>query len=395
MTGNTQVTVDLDALAGNIGAAREVLRPETALIFVVKANAYGHGMAEVARRAAQAGVGWFGVAHAHEAIELRGAVGRAKILLVGVAQAEDVPGLIESDVVPVVVDEDQAATLAAAARRMGKTLAVHLKIDTGMGRLGVLWERAVDVHQRLMSMRGIELQGLCTHFASVEIRRESAGPEQLHRFQSVAGQIEARERRRLFKHVSSSRALQYHADWDLDGVRPGIVLYGYGSKEAGMRVRTRPVLQWTTRVMQVKDVPAGFPVGYYGTYTTPAATRIATVAAGYADGYHRALGNKGLVLIRGRRCAVVGRISMNWITVDVGPGGEAARGDEAVLIGEQGVESVWADELARLARTIPYEILTSIHASAERVYVQGAIDAKDPACCSRPRLVPAKPCEAG
>jgi alanine racemase len=376
MIGNTQATIDLDALADNIRAALDVLRPETALIFVVKANAYGHGMAPVARRAAAEGVKWFGVAHAFEAAELRKAVGDARIVLVGVAQADDVPDLVEHDVIPAVVDEDQAVAMAAAARRLGKTLKVHLKIDTGMGRLGVLWDRALEVHQRIMAMRGIELEGLCTHFASVEIRKESSGPEQIRRFGEIAAEIEKRERRKLFKHVSSSRALQYHAEWDLDGVRPGIVLYGYGSREAGMRIRTQPVLQWKTRVMQVKDVPAGFPVGYYGTYTTPAPTRIATLGAGYADGYHRALGNKGVVLIRGRRCAVLGRISMNWITVDVGPEGDAARGDEAVLIGGQGGESIWADELARLARTIPYEILTSINAAAERVYVQSARDAQ-------------------
>jgi alanine racemase len=289
----------------------------------------------------------------------------------GAVNPSDAPALIEHRIVPVVVDEAHGAALAAAAKWMGKKLPVHLKLDTGMGRLGIPWEIAPAVHKRLMEHPGLDIQGVCTHFASVEIKKPSLGPTQLDRFQKSISEIEAQAGRRLFRHVSSSRAFQYHADWDLDGVRPGIILYGYGSGERDMRARTRPILQWKSKVAQVKSVPANFPLGYYSTYVTPAPTHIGIIAAGYADGYHRALGNKGFVLIRGARRAVVGRISMNWITVDCGPESDVKAGDEVVLIGEQGRESIWADELARLARTIPYEILTSINALAERVYLNG------------------------
>ena len=190
----------------------------------------------------------------------------------------------------------------------------------------------------------------------------------MERFSETCKALDLIAGHRLFRHASSSRAFLYHDAWDLDGVRPGIVVYGYGAGEAGMRIGTDPVLQWKTTVAQVKRVAKGTTVGYYSTHTTERATTIATLSAGYADGYHRALSNKGFVLIGGRRCAVVGRVSMNWITVDCGPEAAVRAGDEAVLIGRQGAEAIWAGELARLAKTIPYEMLTSINALAPRHY---------------------------
>jgi alanine racemase len=252
--------------------------------------------------------------------------------------------------------------------RLARKLDVHIKIDTGMGRLGVPWDQAAATCERIAQLPGLRVAGICTHLASVELKKPSLGPTQIERFQGITQELARRGLAKLFKHVASSRGIQYHMDWDLDAVRPGIILYGYGAGEKDMRIRTQPILQWKTRVVQVKAVPAGAAIGYYSTYTTPTPTNIATLSAGYADGYHRALSNKGFVLIRGQRCPVVGRVSMNWITVDVGPQSDAKAGDEAVLIGRQGTEAIWADELARLARTIAYEILTSINPMIERRY---------------------------
>ncbi len=363
------VEVDLGKLERNLKAVQAAMRPETALIFVVKANAYGHGMAPVARRAAKAGVKWFAVAYLHEALALREAVAEADILVIGAVEPGDAPVLAEQRITPIVVDEPHGVALAAAAHAAGKTLAVHLKIDTGMGRLGVPWEEAAAVYERLSRKPGLDIRGLCTHFASVEVRRPSLAPTQMERFQQVEQALARRGAKKLFRHVSSSRGLLNRRDWDFEGVRPGIIVYGYGARREDLRLRTEPILQWKTGVMQVKKVPAGTTVGYVSTYTTPAPTTLATLAVGYADGYHRALSNKGFVLVGGCRCPVLGRVSMNWITVDLGPDSAVRAGDEAVLIGEQGGESVWADDLARLAMTIPYEILTSIHPSAERKYI--------------------------
>lgn len=338
------------------------------MVLVVKADAYGHGLVPVTRQAARSGVDWFAVAYLREALAVREVAPEAKIVILGAVEPGDVPTLVEQRILPILVDEEQGARLAGAAQQAGLTLDVHAKIDTGMGRFGLAWAQAADSLERMARLPGLRITGLCTHFASIEPRKPALGPDQLARFQQVAQDVARRLKTPLFRHVSSSRALQYCPEWDLDGVRPGIVAYGYGARERGMRVRTQPVLEWRTAVMQVKKVPPGFPVGYYSTYVTPAATVIATIACGYADGYHRSLSNRGFALVRGRRCAVVGRVSMNWITLDCGPDSEAQEGDEVVLLGRQGKESVWADDLARLGRTIAYEVLTSIHPSAPRRY---------------------------
>lgn len=365
---SSHVDVHLDTFAENVGNLRAALAASTQLVLVVKADAYGHGLVPITRRAAACGVNWFAVAYLDEALAVRQVAPHADIVILGAVEASDVPVLAEHRLLPVVVSEEHGRSLAGAAQQTGLKLRAHLKIDTGMGRFGVPFAEAATAYERLATQPGLQITGLCTHFASVEPRKPSLGPDQMDRFRSLREDILRRAREPLFSHASSSRAFQYYRDWDLDGVRPGIVAYGYGSAERGMRVSTRPILEWRTSVMQAKRVPAGFPVGYYSTYLTPAPTVIATVACGYADGYHRALSNRGFALVRGRRSAVVGRVSMNWITLDCGPDSEVEAGDEVVLLGRQGRESVWADDLARLGRTIAYEVLTSIHAHTRRRY---------------------------
>lgn len=364
------VQVDLKRLEENIRAVRLALRPPTEILFVVKANAYGHGLVPVAVHAARHGVRWFGVAYLHEALQVRNVLPDVRILVLGATEPSDVPLLVGRGITPVVISEKHAAELGQAAKSMGKALPVHVKVDTGMGRLGIWWEDAGAALDRLGAHSGLEIQGLCTHFATVEPRKPAPARLQWERFAAAAAAVEQRVGGRLFRHVSSSRAALYFRDWDLDAVRPGIVLYGYGAADPAHRFHTKPILQWKAHVMQVKRVPAGFSVGYYSQFTTTAPTALATLSVGYADGYNRLLGNKGVVLIGGWRCPVVGRVSMNWITVDLGPERTAQEGDEAVLIGEQRSESVWAGELAAACRTIPYEILTDINAALDRRYVE-------------------------
>lgn len=363
------IQVKLDRLAANVAALRAALPRQVQPVFVVKADAYGHGLAPVARVAAANGVSWFAVAYLREAMAVRAVAPDAQIVILGAVGEDDVGACVDQRLIPIVVDEAHAGRIAAAAARRGATVHAHLKVDTGMGRFGVPWQDAVPAYERIARLSGLAITGACTHFASVEPRKPSLAPDQMERFSAIADAMRRKSGAPLFLHASSSRALLYHPEWDLDGVRPGIVLYGYGSGERGMRIRTEPILEWRTHVMQVKRVPADFPVGYYSTYTTKAPTTIATIAAGYADGYPRTLSNRGFVLIRGRRRAVVGRVSMNWITVDCGPDSDVQPGDEVVLLGRQGDESVWADDLARLARTIAYEVLTSIRPGIPRRYI--------------------------
>ena len=363
------VEIDLTAFRENLRALGGSLRPSTATVLVVKANAYGHGLIPMARCAAEAGVRWFAVAHMEEAVGVRSVAPEAGIVLLGPAEPADVPRLLELRAWPVVVSVEHGRALAAEARRAGATLPAHLKIDTGMGRLGMLWTQAAEEGGALLDEPGLRIDGVCTHFARVEPGAEDPARAQVERFMDVVRAVEAKAGRRLFRHCSSSRAILCRPEWDFDGVRPGIIAYGYGATDAAGRVHTRPILQWKTRVAQARRVPAGFSVGYYGTYTTPAPTTLAVVALGYADGYLRSLSNRGHMLIGGRRCRVVGRVSMNWIIVDVGLYGRVAQGDEVVVVGRQGNHEIWADELATLCRTIPYEILTGINPLLDRRYV--------------------------
>ncbi|MBI9020516.1 MAG: alanine racemase [Verrucomicrobia bacterium] len=359
------VEVNLGQLRRNIRALHDSIPAR--MIFVVKADAYGHGLVPVARAAAEEGVKWFAVAYLEEALELRAALPEVDILVLGCVLPESTGQLLEQRIIPIITDREHGLSLAAAARAWGKTLPVHLKVDTGMGRFGVQWNEVEETVKAFDAAGGLELAGVCSHFAKVEPDAPDAACLQAKKFCEALKVLP----KGIFTHLSSSRSALYFPEWDFDAIRQGIVLYGYGAQDPAGRFQTRPILQWKTRVAQVKAVPAGFTVGYYGTHTTEYPTQIATLAVGYADGYNRALSNRGDVLIGGRRCAVVGRVSMNWITVDVGPDANVRVGDEAVLIGEQVEEAIWSNELSVLCRTIPYEILTSIHGLLKRKYVSG------------------------
>lgn len=377
---NAWIEVAPTALRGNIAALRRTVPARVSVIFVVKANAYGHGLYQTVRLAAESGIRWFGVAHPQEAGLVRTAVPDAHILVMGAIPPSEASVLAGQRITTIVVDVEHGRGLAAVASAAGLTLEAHLKIDTGMGRLGCPWEDAVETYRSLCRLPGLRITGLCSHFATVEAQQPDLAKDQARRFKQVTGAIERLHGEPLFKHLSSSRALLCQPEWDFDAVRPGICLYGYGANDPALRFETRPVLQWKCRVMQVKRVAAGQAIGYYGTYVVPLDTRIAVLSAGYADGYHRALSNRGHVLIRGRRCPVIGRVSMNWITVDTGPDSTVQAGDEAVLIGEQKGVSVWAGELARICRTIPYEILTGIHPESERRYEINGASTNPPTC---------------
>jgi alanine racemase len=362
------VEVDLRVLDENIRQVRDVLLPATAMVFVVKADAYGHGLLPIAKRAASAGVDGFAVAYMREALALRHDLPKTKIFLLGVAEPEDVPALIEHHVTPVLISVEQAQALDAVAARSGRKLEAHVKIDTGMGRLGIPWHEIPAAVSALKLLKNLNIIGMCTHFATIMPEQPDPAFTQYARFCTARDELETALGKHLFSHVSSSLPFLFKHEWDFNAIRPGILLYGYEAGGKLDRVTTQPILQWKTHVIQSKSVPAGTSVGYGSTHITKQSTDIITISAGYADGYPRALSNKGIVLINGKRCPVVGRVSMNWITVDAGPSSGVRAGDEVVLIGRQGNSSIWADEVAEQCGTISYEILTGIHAAIERRY---------------------------
>jgi alanine racemase len=364
------VEVDLGRLRGNAQAIRASLGG-AGLMAVVKSDAYGHGLEAVTASLGRGGVTRFAVAYAAEASAVRAAAPGAELILVlGVADPADVPRMLHDRITPVVVSSEQGRALSEAAVSVGARLGVHVKLDTGMGRLGFVCPAETAQAADLARLPGLEVQGVCTHFAMVEPEKKpTAAKGQAEKFRQAVPVIEAAAGRRLFRHMSSSRAALLLPECDQNAVRVGISLYGYGAAEKDRRFATVPVLQWKSRVLQVKTVPAGFAVGYYASYKTAAPTDLATISCGYTDGYQRHLGNKGQVLIGGKRRPVVGRVSMNWISADLGPDSGVKAGDEVVLIGEQGGEQIWADELAKHCGTIAYEILTGISRQIERRYI--------------------------
>ncbi|MDF3128974.1 alanine racemase [Kiritimatiellaeota bacterium B1221] len=362
------LSIDLDTLAGNIRALHAKLRPDSQIMFVVKSEAYGHGIHAVAERAAQEGIRWFAVAYFEEALEVRKAAPDADILVLGPISPEETPLAIQYRITPTVVDAEHAKALATIALQKEKTLNAHIKIDTGMGRMGTLESEDDSQIKAILNTPGLEITGICSHLATVDLKRPWLQEKQHQRFVNAFTVAEAIAGRRLMRHFCSSRGIQYYPEWDYDAVRPGILLYGYGCNDPRMRVQTKPLLQMKSRLMQVKRVPEGTPVGYYSSYRTTRETQIAVVGAGYADGYLRSLSNRGEALVHGERVPVVGRISMNWITLDLGPDLVCKAGDDVVLIGEQNGNEVWADWLGRRAGTIAYEILTAIHPRIPRQY---------------------------
>lgn len=359
---NTWIELDVSIFCDNLRRIRAALRSGADLILVIKARAYGHGLPLIARSAWECGVRRFIVSHLDEARELRQVLPGARILLLGAVTPEMIPFLIGRDITPVLIAPEQGRDMAEALVRSGQKMTCHVKVDTGMGRFGFDWHQAARQILELQGLGVLTIEGICTHFASAGRKGDEFAEEQARRFAAVVEACQAGGLKIPFRHISNSAAFHARSDWDYEGIRCGILAYGYGGRP-GSRVQTQPFLQWKTTVVQVRSVPAGYPVGYLSTHQTEHPTVLATLNVGYADGFSRLLSNGGRVLIGGRRVPVVGRVSMNFTTVDVGPAASVRAGDEAVLLGRQGSESIGADELARWCKTIPYEILTSIRSA--------------------------------
>jgi alanine racemase len=361
----TVADVDLDAIRGNV----ETLKPPgAAFMAVVKANGYGHGDVPVARAAIQGGAMWLGIALVEEGLRLREAgIRNEPILLLSEFPAEAEKEVVAADLTPTVYSERKASALAAAARAIGRPARAHLKVDTGMHRVGVLPERAVAVARALVS-EGIEIEGVWTHFARSDEVDAPTTTEQLDGFRAVLGDLEADGIRPRYRHAANSGAALAWPESHFDLVRVGVAMYGIapGPDLAG-RAQLRPAMSLRSRVSYVQRLPAGAGVSYGHTYRLAHDSTIATVPIGYADGYLRALSNRGQVLIGGRRRPVVGNVTMDQLMVDVGDD-PIQIGDEVVLFGRQGEEEIRAEEVAGWAGTIGYEIVCAVSERVPREY---------------------------
>ena len=365
----TQALIDLSAVRHNVRQIRASLPESTRMIAVVKANAYGHGVIPVSRAALGAGADSLAVAIPEEGIELRSAGFRVPILVLGLTLPQQAALFIDHDLTATVASSEGLQPLQAAALGKNRPCRVMIKLDTGMGRIGVRPEEAVSFVQSALSLSHIEVAGLFTHFATADEADVSFTRTQLERLnQTVEALRNAGVNLPVISAANSAATDSFPAAY-LDAVRPGIILYGLPPDPAmPMHLDLKPVMSLVTRIVFIKQVPAGTPVNYGCTYRAPAPTWLATLPVGYADGYSRHLSNKAEVLVHGIRRRVVGRICMDQAVIDLGPDCNAAVGDEVVLCGRQGSDEITLTELAVLAGTINYELACGISPRVPRVY---------------------------
>jgi len=367
----TAVTVDLDALQWNCRQVRRLIGTQVRLMAVVKADAYGHGAVACSRAFASAGADAFGVATVEEGIELRQAGLKQPIAVLGLIQPAESGAVLRHGLQPTVVSWEQARSLSRAAA--GRICGFHLKIDTGMGRIGLAPNEAGAFARRIRRLSGASVAGVFTHFAHADGRDKRLLRSQMERLAASLEAVRAAGWDRFAVHAANSAAVMEAPETYRDMVRPGLMLYGlYPADRLRSGIVLKPALRWTTRIVQIKTVPAGVGLSYGHTFTTRRISRIATLPVGYADGFSRRFSNSGQALVAGRACPIVGRVCMDMCLVDVTAAPAAKVGDEAVLIGRQKNIERPADDLATELGTISYEVVCGIGHRVPRHYRGGS-----------------------
>ena len=371
----TWVEISLAKLRRNYQRIRE-LAGARRVMAVIKADAYGHGAVPVARCLAECGVDWFGVATVEEALELRAAGIQQPMLLLGGLYMSDPAHLIEYRLTPSLSSTMRLDTYAECARRYGRPIEFHLKVDSGLGRLGLPLDRLTAFVEHYRELAGLQLKGFFTHLASAEDMVASQTDEQGQRFSTALDELRRLEVEPAWIHVSNSAALLTGRKFPENLVRIGALLYGYcmplvvsPGQELPQAPEFEPILTFKSRVVYMKDVPSGTPLGYGAAFHARRPSRIATVPVGYADGLSHALSNRGYAIVRGRRARIVGSISMDLSLLDVTDIPGTNIGDEIILIGQSDHCSITAIEIAQLLDTVPYEVLCSIGKRVPRIYV--------------------------
>lgn len=386
--------IDLGAIEHNVHELMRITSPAARFMAVVKAYGYGHGAVQVAQRAMDSGALALGVARFHEGVQLRKAGIDAPILILGYTPPELTDQLAAFDLTQAVYSYKTAAAMDRVAAGCGKSIKIHIKIDTGMGRLGLpapgSWEKfaaassepysdsgsktedadTIDEIAAIYRLKHIQIEGIYTHFASSDSFDKTYASMQLHRFFDVIRRLSDKKIHIPIKHAANSGAIIDLPEAHLDMVRAGISLYGlYPSDEVKKnRLELRPAMTLKTRIIFLKNVPAGFSISYGMTYKTPKPTTIATVCVGYADGLNRLLTSRGSMLVRGQRAPIVGRVCMDLTMLDVGHINDVEVGDEVVIFGRQGSRQITVDEIASSLNTINYEVVSTITRRVPRVY---------------------------
>jgi alanine racemase len=381
----TWAEVDLSAYAHNITELRRITSNGTRLMAVVKADGYGHGAIEVAGEALRNGAEYLGVARINEAVQLRTAGLDTPILIFSYTPPDLAETIIKYDFTQTVYSFATAKALSEYARQKGKKIRVHIKADSGMGRLGLLLHattqsgdhnlaprKAVQEVESISRLSGLAVEGLFTHFATADSADKSYAAGQLEVFMDFIERLRRTGLEPPIKHAANSGALIDMPQSHLDMVRPGIATYGlYPSDEVNKnQVDLKPVMTLKSRIVQLKRVPAGFSISYGITFQTKKPTTIATVPVGYADGFNRLLSNRGHMLVHGQKVPIVGRVCMDLTMLDVGSVSDVTIEDEVVVFGHQAKASLTADEIASDLNTINYEIVSTITGRVPRVYLK-------------------------
>ncbi len=372
--------IDLDAIKSNVTALKRLTAPHCRFMAVVKADGYGHGAVKVAQKAINSGAAWLGVARLEEALPLRDAGISSPILVFGYIHPLQVTTAAALDVTITVYNLDMAKAISRELQRLGKSMDVHLKVDTGMGRVGMIVDTTIsgrDIREKLIKeidaiagLPGIRLKGIYTHFAASDSSDKGYTKNQINAFNSLLSDLEKKGIAFEIRHAANSAGIIAHPDSHYDMVRAGISLYGLQpSGEVDLsNVRLTPAMTLTSIVTAVRQVPRDFCVSYGMTHKTVDPTQLASVPVGYADGFSRLFSSNGHMLVKGQRAPIVGRVCMDQTMIDVGHINGIVPGDEVVIFGCQKDSCLTADELANRIKTINYEIVSALTSRVERVY---------------------------
>ncbi|MFH1621520.1 MAG: alanine racemase [Candidatus Omnitrophota bacterium] len=365
----TWAEVDLSAIEYNLKQLEKIIRNKAKIMVVLKADAYGHGAIEIAKRIKECNMAYFGVATISEAIELRRNKINIPILILENLAYCEISALISYRITPTIAELNIAKCLNSKLSRLGRKMPVHIKIDTGMGRLGIWHKDALSFIVELSKLKNIILEGVFTHFPSADADKEFTNA-QIASFNKLIDELENENIFIPLKHMANSIAVVRHKNSHLNLVRPGLMIYGlYPDVKTKKIIKLKPVMSFKTKITYFKKVPAGRSISYGRTFITKKISMIATLPVGYADGYNRMLSNRADVLIKGRRCPVVGRVCMDHIMVDV-TGINAKLGDEVVLMGRQNDLEISAEEIANLCSTISYEVVCWVSRRVPRKYIK-------------------------
>jgi len=371
MPVSTWVEVDLDRFASNLRAIRGSIGSGCEILLVAKADAYGHGAREMAAAAEREGVSQLGVATLHEGLQLRLAGCPLPIVALSPLLEAEIDVAVDHGIDPTIVDDGFARTLSEAAQRAHRPVRCHVEIDTGMGRIGVREEEAEAFVARVAALPGLRLASVYTHFPDADAEDLSFARGQLERYRAIVARLAARGLAPPRAHAANSAAVVNLPEARLDLVRVGLIAYGVHPPRDAAKLDLAPVMSLRSRLVQVRDLPAGTPVSYGRTFVTSRPSRIGVVPTGYGHGYSWLLSNRGQMLARGRRVPIVGRVTMDLTMIDLTDVPDIAVGDEVVLFGEQDGATLPVEHVAAWSETLPYEVMCTIGKRVARLYRSG------------------------